>query len=138
MGKKFIEVLKCLFIEGGIEIITPGVARTFIQPDADIIIHIEKTCIGQQNIFDKFQHHINDVHTYINSINRILSLFEWIFNRIFKFISVILLLWTGYKLINEVILVKLLIPFIIGLFFLFAKSLIVFFVKYFIIRLTEK
>lgn len=127
MGRNPIKVLKSLFFEGGVEIVTPGVARTFIQPDADIIFYLEPEVVSQPDQFHKFQQHFNQINHFLTSLRTA----KYVFDRIFVVWAIVLWGWAGIKWYHlgksAEVIIK---PFLLGFLFLFAKPLLVFLFRY--------
>ncbi len=58
--------IKNLFEQGGIEIITPSVARTVIQPDGDVIMFVNKKMFGNPQALQK---HFNKITRLLSTLN---------------------------------------------------------------------
>jgi hypothetical protein len=59
---KLYSFFKEFFIEGGIEIITPSIARTVIQPDADVITYISEKAVAEPRLIKQ---HVENIRSYL-------------------------------------------------------------------------
>ncbi len=66
--------IKNLFEQGGIEIITPSVARTVIQPDGDVIMFVNKKMFGNPQALQK---HFNKITRLLSTLNVFRKFFRW-------------------------------------------------------------
>ncbi len=82
--------IKNLFVQGGIEIVTPSVARTIIQPDGDVIMFINKEAL--ENPHD-LQKHLKKITRLFSSLNLFKKFFRW-------FITTITTAGIGYSIAN--------------------------------------
>ncbi len=73
--KEYIFKIKSLFANGGIEIVTPSIARTIIQPDGDVIMFVDEGVLkNPQDI----QMHLSNIGRVFYFLNLFRIFFRWI------------------------------------------------------------
>lgn len=63
-----LKILQSMFVEGGVEIITPGVARTLIQPDADVLHFLEPEVLTDPEPRARLQPHLDQILDFLDSL----------------------------------------------------------------------
>lgn len=63
--------LRRLFVEGGAEIVTPNVARTLIQPDADIVHFVQEDVVLACDADRQLDAHFAEIDVYLKSLKRV-------------------------------------------------------------------
>ncbi|MFQ5632406.1 MAG: hypothetical protein ACE5I1_26855 [bacterium] len=121
-----VKILECMFVEGGVEIVTPGVARTFIQPDADVIHYIGQEVVDDANPEEKLKPHLDKLYEFLDSLKKFKLAFEWVFPSA----ALAIWTWTGAEWVqsSELSLV-IIIQFALGLLPPFAKPGVIWVLK---------
>ena len=74
-----VEILKCLFVDGGVEIVTPGVARTLIQPDADVLHFLEESLLTEPDPKARLLPHFDKIQEFLDSLKGAKAVLDWSF-----------------------------------------------------------
>lgn len=84
-------ILRSLYAEGGVEIVTPGVARTFIQPDADVIHYLAEELVHSPDAEARFAPHFKKLEDFLDSLRKA----QWISTWAFWGLVPLIWLWVG-------------------------------------------
>ncbi|MFQ5633669.1 MAG: hypothetical protein ACE5I1_33305 [bacterium] len=126
-----IKILQRMFVEGGVEIVTPGVARTFIQPDADVIHYIDRDVVSSANPEEKLRPHLDKLYEFLDSLKKVKLAFDWIFPSA----AVAVWIWTGTQWVQSGELsFEIMIQFVFGFVPPFAKPGMIWVLKRFFNR----
>ena len=107
-----------MFVEGGVEIVTPGVARTFVQPDADVIHYVDRQVVDDVNPEERLKPHLDKLYEFLDSLRKSKLAFDWLFPAI----AVIIWVWAAVEwYLGNKLSVDIIIQFALGLLPPFAK-----------------
>ena len=74
-----VKILQSMFVEGGVEIVTPGVARTLIQPDADVIHYLDCSVLSDPDPVERLKPHYKKIKEFLDSLKGTKAVLDWFF-----------------------------------------------------------
>lgn len=116
------KIIHSLFVEGGVEIVTLDVARTVIQPDADVLNKVSNKILNNPDAEATLRLHFQHIKEFLDTLNGIKRFLDWGFWLLAVVIWIdVIIRWLQEGKLKTALVVQI----VFGLFWVLAKPMMI-------------